>query len=69
MKLSDIVSAAGLSWYAEVALVLFMAAFVLVVWRVFAPSLKAKYDRAARLPLDDEPPQSSRTGRTEHGDE
>ncbi|HEY7568109.1 MAG TPA: cbb3-type cytochrome c oxidase subunit 3 [Gemmatimonadaceae bacterium] len=62
MKLSDIVSAAGLSWYAEVALVLFMLAFVLVLWRVFKPSLKAKYERAARLPLDDEHCEPPRNG-------
>lgn len=62
MKLSDIVSAAGLSWYAEVALVLFMLAFFIVLWRLFKPSLKAKYDRAARLPLDDEHPQTPRNG-------
>ena len=60
MKLSDIVSAAGLSWYAEVALVLFMLAFGLVLWRVFRPSAKAKYERAARMPLDDEQPQTPR---------
>ena len=56
MKLSDIVSAAGLSWYAEVALILFFLAFLVVLWRVFKPSLKAKYDRAARMPLDDDQP-------------
>ena len=56
MKLSDIVSAAGLSWYAEVALVLFFLAFLVVLWRVFKPSLKAKYDRAARMPLDEDHP-------------
>ena len=44
MKLADIVSAAGLAWYAQVALVLFVLAFLLVLWRVFKPSLKAKYD-------------------------
>ena len=60
MKLSDIVSAAGLSWYAEVALVLFILAFLLVLWRVFRPSAKAKYDSAARMPLDDEHPQNPR---------
>jgi cbb3-type cytochrome oxidase subunit 3 len=61
MKLSDIMSAAGLSWYAEVALVLFMLAFVLVLWRIFRPSAKARYDVAARMPLDDEHPQTPRT--------
>ena len=63
MKLSDIMSAAGLSRYAEVALVLFMLAFVLVLWRVFKPSAKAKYDRAARMPLDDETTQTPRNSK------
>jgi cbb3-type cytochrome oxidase subunit 3 len=61
MKLSDIMSASGLSWYAEVALVLFILAFLLVLWRIYRPSAKAKYDRAARMPLDDEHPQTPRT--------
>jgi cbb3-type cytochrome oxidase subunit 3 len=60
VKLSDIMSASGLSWYAEVALVLFMLAFLLVLWRVFRPSAKAKYDQAARMPLDDDNPQTPR---------
>jgi cbb3-type cytochrome oxidase subunit 3 len=60
MKLSDIMSAAGLSRYAEVALVLFILAFLLVLWRIFRPSAKSKYDLAARMPLDDEHPQTSR---------
>jgi cbb3-type cytochrome oxidase subunit 3 len=63
MKLSDVVSAAGLSWYAEVALVLFILAFVLVLWRVFKPSAKAKYDQASRIPLDDDNPQTPRTSK------
>ena len=63
MKRSDSLSAAGLSWYAEVALVLFMLAFLLVLWRVFKPSAKAKYDRAARMPLDDDTPQTPRNSK------
>jgi cbb3-type cytochrome oxidase subunit 3 len=69
VKLSDIVGGSGLAWYAEVALVLFFLAFLLVVWRVFKPSLKAKYDRAARMPLDDEHPQTPRSDGARNGHE
>ena len=53
MKLSDIMSAAGLSIYAEIALVIFLAVFVAIVVRTFAPSRRRAMDEAARLPLDD----------------
>lgn len=53
MKLSDVVSAAGLAWYAEVALILFLLAFIGVVVWVSRPSRRATYDDASRLPLDD----------------
>lgn len=54
MKLADIMSASGLSIYAIVALVLFVGAFLAVVVLTFAPGSKARHDRAARLPLDDD---------------
>jgi cbb3-type cytochrome oxidase subunit 3 len=54
MRLSDVMSNAGLSRYAEVALVLFLIAFVAVVVRVMRPSRRAEMDRAARLPLEDD---------------
>lgn len=53
MKLSDIMSHAGLAMYAQVALVLFFAVFVLVIIRTFAPSRQRELDAASRLPLDD----------------
>jgi cbb3-type cytochrome oxidase subunit 3 len=53
MRLSDIMSHAGLHGYAEVALVLFFLAFLAIVLRVFAPSRKREMDEMARLPLDD----------------
>jgi len=56
MRLSEIMSQAGLAFYAEVALVIFFVIFVAVVLRVLAPSRKADYDAAARIPLDDETP-------------
>ncbi|MES2305536.1 MAG: cbb3-type cytochrome c oxidase subunit 3 [Gemmatimonadota bacterium] len=59
MKLSDIMSHAGLSIYAEVALVLFLAAFCGIIYWVFRPASAATWQRAARLPLDDEAEPSS----------
>lgn len=60
MTLSDIMGHAGLSGYAEVALVIFLAAFVGIVWWVFRPAARARWQRAARLPLDDLPATSTR---------
>jgi cbb3-type cytochrome oxidase subunit 3 len=54
MKLSDIMSAAGLAIYAEIALVIFFLVFLLVVWRVLRG--KKEWNRARYLPLDDGPP-------------
>lgn len=59
MKLSDIMSHAGLSVYAEVALVLFLLAFVGIVWWVFRPSARDRWKQAAQIPLDDLPVKSS----------
>jgi cbb3-type cytochrome oxidase subunit 3 len=53
VKLSDVMSASGLSIYAIVALVLFVSAFVAVVLMTFRPGAKAKHEYDARLPLDD----------------
>lgn len=66
MKLSDIMSASGLSYYAEVALVLFMGAFLSVVLRLYWPGRhRVAQDRAladtARLPLDDGSPELTST--------
>ncbi|MDH5235158.1 MAG: cbb3-type cytochrome c oxidase subunit 3 [Gemmatimonadota bacterium] len=64
MKLSDVMSAAGLSGYAIVALVLFMLVFLAIVIRTFAPGSAARHARDARLPLDDdEPGPARRTGK------
>ena len=53
MKLSDIVSAAGLQVYAEVALVLFLVAFIAVLIDVVAKRHAEEFDHASSLPLDD----------------
>ena len=62
MRLSDIMSGAGLAGYAEIALILFMVAFIGIVIRIFRPGRRKEMQAAARMPLDDEHPQEPRTG-------
>jgi len=62
MRLSDIMSGAGLAGYAEIALILFMVAFIGIVIRIFRPGRRQEMQAAARMPLDDEHPQEPRTG-------
>jgi len=54
MRLSDIMSAAGLSIYAEVALALFLASFLAVAWSVLAKRNQATWDAARLIPLSDD---------------
>ena len=51
-SLSDVMSAAGLHGYAEVALILFLVVFIAVVARVLA-TRPQELDAIARLPLSD----------------
>jgi cbb3-type cytochrome oxidase subunit 3 len=60
VKLSDVVSNAGLSSFAELALVLFVLAFAAIIWWVFRPSARARWKSDAQMPLDDENPQQPR---------
>jgi cbb3-type cytochrome oxidase subunit 3 len=53
MRLTDIMSNAGLSIYAEIGLILFVIAFIVIAVRIFQPSRKRSLDQASRLPLDD----------------
>ncbi len=62
MKLVDVMSAAGLSGYAIVALLLFFAAFLMVLAMILAPGSSARLARAAQLPLDDDTPSPTETG-------
>ncbi len=62
MKLSDIMGHAGLSAYAEIALILFLAAFVAVLVRTFRSSDRAELDRVSRLPLEDDVPADPHPG-------
>ena len=59
MKLSDIVSAAGLHVYAEVALVLFLLVFIAVSIDLIAKRHVEEFARARSLPLDDDSTTSS----------
>ena len=42
---------------------LFIIAFLIIVWRVFRPSKRAEWEKQARMPLDDEHPVTPRRGR------
>jgi len=57
-SLSDVVGAAGLQGYAEVALVLFLVVFIAVVARALSRRGQ-ELDRIARLPLDDDATSTS----------
>lgn len=54
MSLSDIMSHLRLDVYAETALILFLIAFAAMTLNAFTRS-RASIDRAASMPLDDEP--------------
>ncbi len=62
MKLVDVMSASGLSGYAIVALLLFFAAFLMVLAMILAPGSATRLSRAAELPYDDEPRSPTGTG-------
>ena len=53
-SLTDVVSGAGLSGYAEIALILFVLAFVGVVISLFLPSRQKTYERMRQLPMDED---------------
>jgi cbb3-type cytochrome oxidase subunit 3 len=54
MKLSDIMSAAGLVSWAEIGLVISFVTFAAIVAYVFVVRSKASYEAARNLPLDDD---------------
>jgi cbb3-type cytochrome oxidase subunit 3 len=61
MKLGDIMAGAGLAAYAEIALILFFFAFLLVVVATFWPKLGRGFEAASRMPLDDNHVQEPRS--------
>jgi len=62
MRLSDIVSGAGLSLYAEVALILFLVVFAAVMWRLWRPSRRADLEAQRLLPFEPDRPAPPREG-------
>jgi cbb3-type cytochrome oxidase subunit 3 len=58
VSLTDLMSAAQLDHYAQVGLIAFMFAFALILWRTFSPRNRSTYQRAGRLPLEDDTPPS-----------
>jgi cbb3-type cytochrome oxidase subunit 3 len=54
MSLTEIMSNAGLSRYAEWALLLFMFAFLVILWRLLRPSRRDELEAQAKLPLEDD---------------
>ncbi len=61
MSLTDLMSGAGLSHYAVVALILFFASFLALCAWIFWPSHRAWWRDAAQLPLDDATPTPPET--------
>ena len=56
MKLSDIMSAAGLTSWAEIGLVISFFTFAVIVAYVFVVRSKASYEEDRNLPFDDDSP-------------
>ncbi len=69
MKLSDIMGAMELHAYAEIAMVLFMAMFVMVVLYVLKRGNATRFEQARFMPLDDDNPVSPRFPARRPGDE
>ena len=70
MSLTEIMSNAGLSRYAEAGLLLFFFAFLVILWRVFRPARRRWFEQQAMLPLDDDPsapPRAPRPPRSSNG--
>jgi cbb3-type cytochrome oxidase subunit 3 len=63
VSLTDLMSHSGLSVYAVVALVLFFIAFAAIVWWVFRPANRSRWVKDAKMPLDDDHPQTPRKGK------
>jgi cbb3-type cytochrome oxidase subunit 3 len=55
MSLTEIMSSAGLSSYAEIALLLFFFAFLVIMWRIFRPSRRKELEGHKTMPLENDP--------------
>ena len=62
---ADVMSHSGLSGYAIVAMVLFLLAFVTIVWRTFKRSRRQELDALGRMPLEDDAPTTRSSGDSE----
>ena len=51
MKLSDVTAAAGETLFTEIALVIFVVTFALIVWRTLRKSSRREFELASRLPF------------------
>jgi hypothetical protein len=54
MKLSDVVGHSGLAIYAEIALVLFVIAFLIIGVKLLLNRNRRELERMSRMPLDDD---------------
>lgn len=55
MRLSELMSHMDMTFWPQVALVIFMGIFIGVLFRVFSRSRSEEYRRAAQIPLSEEP--------------
>ena len=60
MRLSELMSNMDLSFWPQVALIIFVAIFAGVVVKTFAKSQQTKHEAASRMPLEDDVPQQER---------
>lgn len=67
MKLSDVMGRAGLASWAEVGLLLFVAAFIGIVIYTFLRRNQATFERARHMPLDED--DDAPRGPAAHGNE
>ena len=58
MRLSELMSAAGLAFYAEVALVVFFVTFLGILWFIFNKRNRKRFDQARLLPFADDEVQN-----------
>lgn len=57
---TDVMSGSGLAVYAELAMILFAAAFLAITIWIWLPRNRSMWDSASRMPLDDDQPQEPR---------
>ena len=58
---TDVMSGSGLAVYAELAMILFAAAFLAIVVWIWLPRNRQMWETVSRMPLDDEHHQEPRS--------